>query len=123
MTDAKDRFARVRAALHDYKLASVHANTVLARRELNKVCDPATVDELLLAADNGVLAEHTLVSERSSRKRAQSERDVAVAWIRVVGEELVLAGYPAGDRDVILAGIRALRAERDALLAKLEAKP
>ena len=42
---------------------------------------------------------------------AEVQQD-AVAWIRVVGEELVNAGFPAGDRTVILANIRKLIAER-----------
>lgn len=38
------------------------------------------------------------------------ERDEAVEWIGTVRDELVRAGYPAGDRTVALANIRALLA-------------
>jgi len=44
--------------------------------------------------------------------------DDAVSFIRVVGEELVIAGYPGGDRAVILANIRKMIKE----LAKLKNK-
>lgn len=37
------------------------------------------------------------------------------AFIRVIGEELINAGMPAGDRTVILANLRALIAECESL--------
>jgi hypothetical protein len=40
--------------------------------------------------------------------QAEVERDDAVTFIRVIGEELVNAGMPAGDRTVILANVRKL---------------
>jgi hypothetical protein len=42
------------------------------------------------------------------RDEARAERDASVRFIAVLGEELVLAGLPAGDRSVILANVRAL---------------
>lgn len=42
-----------------------------------------------------------------------------MGWIGCVRDELVLAGYPAGDRTVALANLRALKREREALRAAL----
>lgn len=46
------------------------------------------------------------------------ERDEAVAFIRVIGEELVNAGFPAGDRAKILANLRLALANRKWLVLK-----
>lgn len=50
-----------------------------------------------------------------------AERDEAVAWIRVVGEEVAIAGHRHGDRDETLAGLRCLRADRDRMRTVVEA--
>ena len=42
------------------------------------------------------------------RDALRAERDAAVSFIRTVGDELVLADMPAGDRDVILANMRGM---------------
>jgi hypothetical protein len=39
-----------------------------------------------------------------------------IEFIRVVGEELILHGYPAGDRSVTLANLRALLKDNDSNL-------
>jgi hypothetical protein len=55
---------------------------------------------------------------------AMVEEESAVEFIRVVGEELVMAGYPAGDRDVILQNLRQALSDLrsiDALLARRDA--
>lgn len=46
--------------------------------------------------------------------------DDAVDFIRVVGEELVLAGFPAGDRVMILRNVRAMRSLLGASLKALQ---
>jgi len=40
-------------------------------------------------------------------RQARDERNAAIDALRVIGEELVLAGYPGGDRKVMLANVRA----------------
>ena len=48
----------------------------------------------------------------------------ALSMLRVMGEELVIAGFPSGDRNIHLANLRALMfavKEYRALLAKLGA--
>jgi hypothetical protein len=44
------------------------------------------------------------------------ENTELVSWVRVVGEETVLAGYPGGDRVQTLKNIRAMRSENARLL-------
>jgi len=51
------------------------------------------------------------------------ERDEAVKFIRVLGEELVIAGFPAGDRTVILDNIRDLIRRNAPSNPKAAAKP
>jgi hypothetical protein len=46
----------------------------------------------------------------ASHRALAAERNDAVAFIRVIGEELVKRGFPAGDREVILANIRSIEA-------------
>ena len=38
-----------------------------------------------------------------------AQRDALVTWLRMIGEECVLAGYPGGEWDVILANVRDMR--------------
>ena len=51
----------------------------------------------------------------SHLEQVTAELDAAITWIRVVGEETVLAGLSGGDRDQTLVNVRTLIAERDAL--------
>lgn len=39
-------------------------------------------------------------------EKLRRERDEAVTFIRIIGEEFVIAGYPGGDRQVTLANVR-----------------
>ena len=55
------------------------------------------------------LYESGFQTESDLRKELAAERAAAVAWIRMLGEECVLAGYKGGDRDVILANVRDMR--------------
>lgn len=73
---------------------------------------------------NVVAADFARRIERE-RDEARAQCDAAVASIRAMGDELALHGLPTGDRDAILAGIRAALTDRDALrrrVAELEAE-
>ena len=52
---------------------------------------------------------------------AEAERDEAVSFIRVIGEELIVAGYQGGDRQVTLTNIRAALKELTAANVRLKA--
>ena len=52
--------------------------------------------------------------------RLRAVNEAAIEWIRVIGEETILAGYPGGDRDVTLANVRAMRAVNAELRAALD---
>lgn len=54
----------------------------------------------------------------------RQQRDAAVRWIGIVGEELVNAGFPAGDRTVQLKNLRVLiesHKEKTQVLSQWEA--
>jgi hypothetical protein len=55
-----------------------------------------------------ILASHAFMAEE--RKALRAELNDAVAFIRVIGEELAKRGLPGGDREVILANIRSIKA-------------
>lgn len=87
----------------------------MSERKLDNLTD-ALVEDILKAPDEEVLLE--ALAERFSELRdklttaetalalALSERDEAVRWIGVVGEEFVNAGFQAGDRTVTLDNVR-----------------
>jgi hypothetical protein len=113
----------------------------LTRTELRRVADEfksardaAERDTLRAIEDRNAalealrMTEHHLREEQRLREQAeaarrQAEMDLAdaVAWIRVVGDECVLAGMPGGDRTVILANIRRVLAY-GALVDEMEAE-
>lgn len=55
-----------------------------------------------------------LTEKAAALSRVEGERDEAVTFIRVIGEELAISGYPTGDRTVILASLRQANSEHAA---------
>jgi len=51
--------------------------------------------------------------DETDLERVTRERDDAVKFIRILGEELMLAGYEGGDSDAILASLRDLIWRKD----------
>lgn len=72
----------------------------------------AEAPRFVLTADSKALTE-TITDLRARLAEAEGERDAAVKWIGCVRDELVIAGYAGGDRDVALANLRALIASRE----------
>jgi hypothetical protein len=58
--------------------------------------------------------------DRDELARLRAENAELLDWVRVVGEETVLAGYPGGDRAQTLKNLRTMRAEIAALRADSE---
>ena len=90
--------------------------------------DPTTVLALLADRDRLQRERERAELERDTQRditdrecaradRLQRELDEAVEWIRVVGEEMIGAGYKSGDRTVTIASLRAALA----LVTKLRA--
>jgi regulator of protease activity HflC (stomatin/prohibitin superfamily) len=84
----------------------------LTRAELRRVADEfksardAAERDTLRAIEDRNAALEALRNAEAALAQADNDLADAVAWIRVVGEECVLAGMPGGDRTVILANIR-----------------
>jgi hypothetical protein len=85
---------------------------VAAMRDIEK--EPYSKDEARVAKfffDRGIGGgPDPIGSLMASHEAMAQERDDAVSFIRIIGEELALRGLPMGDREVILANIRSIQA-------------
>jgi hypothetical protein len=59
----------------------------------------------------GETADKLQIEAAEELARLRAENAALLDWVRVVGEETVLAGFPSGDRAQTLKNIRDLRAE------------
>jgi len=88
-------------------------------RERGDLLDTAEEAEKWLSGDS---ADDVSEADGIDTDELARERDEAVKFIRVLGEELVLAGFPAGDRAVILSNLRELIRRNAPSPAKAAAK-
>lgn len=59
--------------------------------------------------------EMALANAEEELDRLRTENESATKYLRTFSEELVIAGFTGGDRDVTLANLRAIIQERAAL--------
>ena len=112
MTEHPDNVSALIELLRGYNTPD---RTIYEQRHIAAVIHKAADMLERLAAENerlvvwGRATFEAGFQERQRAERAEAERDDAISIIRAMNEEMILAGYSRGDRNVTLANIRMMK--------------
>lgn len=72
--------------------------------------DPLTMGQVthMKAGPLIISLSRCITAQRAEIEALRKERDEAVEWIDVVRDEMTIAGWPSGDRNVALGNLRAM---------------
>ena len=111
MTEHPDDVAALIALLNDdsehAKYPSLHVLKDAAAALVQLRDENAAIRTLMNTYNLGGWTDSISVLQRA--ERAEAERDDAISIIRAMNEEMILAGYSRGDRNVTLANIRMMK--------------